>query len=97
VEAAIQAGATTINIPDTVGYAMQDEFANFIKNILDEKNVRSIGKVTLSVHCHDDLGMAVANSLTAVEAGAGRQLHCFCRQPGFSSDLPKQRMPGCTP
>jgi 2-isopropylmalate synthase len=77
VEVAIQAGATTINIPDTVGYAMPDEFANFIGNVLDEKNVKSIKKVTVSVHCHDDLGMAVANSLSAVKAGARQVEGCI--------------------
>src|SRR5271168_1494531 len=73
VEAAIEAGATTINIPDTVGYTVPDEFAELFRYL--RKNVRGIDKVTLSVHCHDDLGMAVANSLTAVVAGA-RQIEC---------------------
>lgn len=77
VEAAIQAGATTINITDTVGYAMPDEFANFISNVLSSKNVRSVGKVIVSVHCHDDLGMAVANSLMAVKAGARQVEGCI--------------------
>lgn len=77
VETAIQAGATTINIPDTVGYAVPDEFANFISNILNSNNVRSIGKVIVSVHCHDDLGMAVANSLMAVKAGARQVEGCI--------------------
>ncbi len=70
---AIEAGATTINIPDTVGYAMPNEFGNFIKDII--KNVPGIEKATLSVHCHNDLGLAVANSLAAVNAGA-RQVEC---------------------
>lgn len=77
VEAAIQAGATTINIPDTVGYSMPDEFASFISSVLDKRNVRNIGKVILSVHCHDDLGMAVANSLMAVKAGARQVEGCI--------------------
>lgn len=77
VETAIQAGATTINIPDTVGYAMPDEFASFISSVLDKINVRSIGKVVLSVHCHNDLGMAVANSLMAVKAGARQVEGCI--------------------
>src|SRR5262252_1402874 len=73
VEAAIDAGATTVNIPDTVGYTVPDEFAELFRYL--RKNVRGIDKVRLSVHCHDDLGMAVANSLTAVVAGA-RQIEC---------------------
>ena len=68
VEAAIGAGATTINIPDTVGYATPDEFGEFIRYIMD--NTRGIEKVVLSVHCHNDLGLAVANSMAAVLAGA---------------------------
>jgi 2-isopropylmalate synthase len=68
LEAAIEAGATTINVPDTVGYATPDEFAEFIKYIMNR--VKGIEKVVLSVHCHDDLGMAVANSLAAILAGA---------------------------
>jgi 2-isopropylmalate synthase len=73
VEAAIEAGATTINIPDTVGYTVPDEFGELFRYL--RKHVRGIERVTLSVHCHDDLGMAVANSLTAVVAGA-RQIEC---------------------
>ena len=73
VEAAIEAGATTINIPDTVGYTVPDEFGELFRYL--RQNVRGIDKVCLSVHCHDDLGMAVANSLTAVVAGA-RQIEC---------------------
>ena len=73
VEAVIAAGATTVNIPDTVGYTVPDEFAELFRYL--RKNVRGIDKVRLSVHCHDDLGMAVANSLTAVVAGA-RQIEC---------------------
>ena len=73
VEAAVEAGATTINIPDTVGYTVPDEFGELFRYL--RKHVRGIDKVTLSVHCHDDLGMAVANSLTAVVAGA-RQIEC---------------------
>jgi 2-isopropylmalate synthase len=77
VEAAIQAGATTVNITDTLGYAMPVEFANLIGNILDDKNIRSIKKVTLSVHCHDDLGNAVSNSLEAVRRGARQVEGCI--------------------
>ncbi len=73
VETAIAAGATTVNIPDTVGYTVPDEFAELFRYLA--KNVRGIEKIRLSVHCHDDLGMAVANSLTAVVAGA-RQVEC---------------------
>src|SRR6516165_9839812 len=73
VEVAIAAGATTVNIPDTVGYTVPDEFAELFRYL--RKNVRGIEAVRLSVHCHDDLGMAVANSLTAVVAGA-RQIEC---------------------
>src|SRR6202034_1922633 len=73
VEAAIAAGATTVNIPDTVGYTVPDEFGELFRYL--RQHVRGIDKITLSVHCHDDLGMAVANSLTAVVAGA-RQVEC---------------------
>jgi 2-isopropylmalate synthase len=73
VEVAIAAGARTVNIPDTVGYTVPDEFAELFRYL--RKNVRGIEGVRLSVHCHDDLGMAVANSLTAVVAGA-RQIEC---------------------
>jgi 2-isopropylmalate synthase len=73
VESAIEAGASTINIPDTVGYTVPDEFAELFRYL--RKNVRGIERARLSVHCHDDLGMAVANSLTAVVAGA-RQVEC---------------------
>ena len=73
VERAIAAGACTINIPDTVGYTIPTEMAAIFKNL--RTNVRGIEGVTLSVHCHDDLGLAVANSFAAVEAGA-RQVEC---------------------
>jgi len=72
-EGAIRAGATTINIPDTVGYAIPSEFGNLIRTI--RQRVRGIEKVTLSVHCHNDLGLAVANSLAAIQNGA-RQVEC---------------------
>jgi 2-isopropylmalate synthase len=64
----IDAGATTVNIPDTVGYAIPSEFEQFIRDI--QENVPNIAKAKISVHCHNDLGMAVANSLAAVRAGA---------------------------
>jgi 2-isopropylmalate synthase len=73
VEAAIEAGANTVNIPDTVGYTIPDEFAELFRYL--RKNVSGIDRIRLSVHCHDDLGMAVANSITAVVAGA-RQIEC---------------------
>jgi 2-isopropylmalate synthase len=73
VSAVIEAGATTVNIPDTVGYAVPAEFAERIAYLRD--HVPGIERAVLSVHCHDDLGMAVANSLAAVQAGA-RQVEC---------------------
>ena len=73
LEATIDAGATTVNIPDTVGYTTPEEFFNLITGI--RENVRNIEKARISVHCHNDLGMAVANSLAAVRAGA-RQVEC---------------------
>jgi 2-isopropylmalate synthase len=68
VEAAIEAGATTINIPDTVGFAVPDQFGALVSYLIG--NVRNIHEAVLSVHCHNDLGLAVANSLAAVSAGA---------------------------
>ena len=73
VEAAIEAGATTINIPDTVGYAEPEEFGRLIKDIMI--NVPNVNKAIISVHCHNDLGLAVANSLSAIRNGA-RQVEC---------------------
>jgi 2-isopropylmalate synthase len=73
VEKAIEAGATTLNIPDTVGYAVPSHYASIIRHL--KKNVRGIEKCVISVHCHDDLGMAVANSLAALGEGA-RQVEC---------------------
>ncbi len=73
VEKVIDAGATTVNIPDTVGYSVPTHFHRIISTL--RKNVPNIGKCVLSVHCHNDLGLAVANSLAAVEAGA-RQVEC---------------------
>ncbi len=73
VEAAIDAGARTINIPDTVGYALPFEFAALIEMLFNR--VPNIDKAIISVHCHNDLGLAVANSLAAVQAGA-RQIEC---------------------
>ncbi|MDI6792637.1 MAG: 2-isopropylmalate synthase [bacterium] len=73
LEIAIEAGATTVNIPDTVGYTTPAEFADLIRGI--KKNVKNIDQAVISVHCHNDLGMATANSLSAVLAGA-RQIEC---------------------
>ena len=73
LEAVIDAGASTLNIPDTVGYTSPEEFYKLIRGIFE--NVRNIKKARISVHCHNDLGMAVANSLAAVRAGA-RQVEC---------------------
>ncbi|MEX0773083.1 MAG: 2-isopropylmalate synthase [Balneolales bacterium] len=71
--AVIDEGATTINVPDTVGYALPQEFGELIKNILE--NVPNINKAVISVHCHNDLGLAVANSIIAVQNGA-QQVEC---------------------
>jgi len=73
VAAVIEAGARTVNIPDTVGYTVPGEFADLFSYL--KAHVAGVDKVVLSVHCHDDLGMAVANSLAAVSAGA-RQIEC---------------------
>src|SRR5438067_5254323 len=73
VERAIEAGATTVNIPDTVGYAVPSQYAAAIAHL--KKHVRNIDKAVISVHCHNDLGLAVANSLAAVLEGA-RQIEC---------------------
>jgi 2-isopropylmalate synthase len=73
VEKVVEAGATTVNIPDTVGYALPAQFGGLIAHL--RRNVRGIERIVLSVHCHNDLGLAVANTLAAVEAGA-RQVEC---------------------
>ena len=73
VQATIEAGATTVNIPDTVGYAVPEQFGVLIDGI--RKNVPNIGDAVISVHCHDDLGMAVSNTLAALKNGA-RQAEC---------------------
>jgi 2-isopropylmalate synthase len=73
VEIAIKAGATTINIPDTVGYTAPRESADLIRKLLE--NVPGADEIVFATHCHNDLGMATANSLAAVEAGA-RQIEC---------------------
>lgn len=73
VEGVIEAGATTVNIPDTVGYAMPDEFGRMIAEL--RAKVPNIGRAVISVHCHNDLGLGVANSLAAIANGA-RQVEC---------------------
>ncbi len=73
VERAIEAGATTVNIPDTVGYALPSTYADTIRHL--RKHVRGIERAVISVHCHNDLGLAVANSLAGVMEGA-RQVEC---------------------
>jgi len=75
LEATIEAGATTVNIPDTVGYSIPEEFAELIVGI--QKNVPNIGKATMSVHCHNDLGLSVANSLAAVKVGVRQIEGCI--------------------
>ncbi|VTS05907.1 2-isopropylmalate synthase [Tuwongella immobilis] len=72
-ERAVEAGATTLNIPDTVGYAVPEHYARIIRHL--KTHVRGVEKVVLSVHCHNDLGLAVANSLAALQEGA-RQVEC---------------------
>ena len=72
-EVAIQAGATVLNLPDTVGYCIPQEYGDMFRMV--RERVRGIDKVLLSAHCHDDLGLAVANSIAALEAGA-RQVEC---------------------
>jgi 2-isopropylmalate synthase len=73
IERVIKAGATTVNIPDTVGFAQPDEFGDLIDSICN--NVPNINKAVIAVHCHNDLGLAVANSLAAIKNGAG-QIEC---------------------
>jgi 2-isopropylmalate synthase len=73
LEAVIDAGATTINIPDTVGYAIPSEYGEFIRQLIDQ--IRNVDRAVVSVHCHNDLGLSVANSLSAIRAGA-RQVEC---------------------
>jgi 2-isopropylmalate synthase len=73
VSAVIDAGAVTVNIPDTVGYAVPEEFGSLIAFLF--QRVKNMGDTVISVHCHNDLGLAVANSLAAIQAGA-RQVEC---------------------
>ena len=74
IEAVIAEGATTINVPDTVGYAVPELYGNFILNL--RNRIPNADKAVWSVHCHDDLGMAVANSLAGVKIGGARQVEC---------------------
>jgi len=74
LEAVIKEGATTINIPDTVGYAVPQQFGEFIRSL--RTKIPNSDKAVWSVHCHNDLGMAVANSLAAVMIGGARQIEC---------------------
>lgn len=75
LEAVIRAGATTVNIADTVGYAIPSDFAQLLKDI--QENVPNIDKAVLSVHCHNDLGLSVSNSLAAIQAGARQVEGCI--------------------
>ena len=74
-KAVVKAGATTVNIPDTVGWAVPDQFGELIAHLHANVKEFQTGKAIISVHCHNDLGLAVANSLAAVKAGA-RQIEC---------------------
>lgn len=74
LEAVINEGATTINVPDTVGYAIPELYGNFLKNL--RERIPNSDKAIWSVHCHNDLGMAVANSLAGVKIGGARQVEC---------------------
>ncbi len=74
LEAVIKEGATTINVPDTVGYAVPELYGNFIKTL--RERIPNSDKAVWSVHCHNDLGMAVANSLAGVKIGGARQVEC---------------------
>ncbi|MBC7917091.1 MAG: 2-isopropylmalate synthase [Rhodoferax sp.] len=74
LEAVINEGATTINVPDTVGYAIPELYGNFIKDL--RERIPNSDKAIWSVHCHNDLGMAVANSLAGVKIGGARQVEC---------------------
>jgi len=73
VEEVIKAGATTVNLPDTVGYTVPMEYERIISTIMNK--VPNVDKAVISVHCHNDLGLAVANSIAAAVAGAG-QIEC---------------------
>ena len=88
LEAVIEAGATVGNIPDTVGYAVPAQWGRLIADI--RRNVRNIDQAILSVHCHNDLGMAVANSLAAVRAGAQQVGKCTINGIGERPAMPRR-------
>lgn len=73
VEAVIKAGATTVNIPDTVGYTVPEEYTHFMRTLIER--VPNSDKAVFSVHCHNDLGMAVANSLAGIMAARASRVH----------------------
>src|ERR1700739_4434268 len=85
VQAVVDEGATTVNIPDTVGYTMPAEFGEIIRTL--RERVKGIEKVVISSHCHNDLGLAVANTLAALEAGA-RQVECTINGIGEAAGNP---------
>ncbi len=87
VEAVIQAGATTLNIPDTVGYSVPAEFGDLIRSI--RERVRGADGIVISAHCHNDLGLAVANSLAAIVNGA-RQVECTINGIGERAATPSR-------
>ena len=76
VEAVIDAGATTVNLPDTVGYATPNEIYAMVDNVV--RRVPNIDRAVISMHCHDDLGLAVANTLAGFAAGARQAECCIC-------------------
>src|SRR5437867_11180799 len=86
VLAVIKEGANTINIPDTVGYAVPEQFGEFIRKLREK--VPNSDKAVWSVHCHNDLGMAVANSLAAVTIGGARQIECTVNGLGVRAGKP---------
>ena len=86
LNAVVEAGATTLNIPDTVGYSMPSEFGKLIQGI--RENVRGVENVVISAHCHNDLGLAVANSLAAIAAGV-RQVECTINGIGERQETPR--------
>lgn len=88
VEAVIDAGATTINLPDTVGYSTPDEIGSMFRDVIGR--VPNSDKVVFSTHCHDDLGLAVANSLAALAAGA-RQVECTSMASANGRATPRSR------
>jgi 2-isopropylmalate synthase len=89
IEAVIREGATTINIPDTVGYAVPEQFGEMIKSL--RSRIPNSDKAIWSVHCHNDLGMAVANSLAAVRIGGARQIECTVNGLGERAATPRSR------